>query len=111
MPRFAEMLTEHGQLVLLSTGYEPTPWEDELNQLIPRYSTIKNFQGFDMISTLQEHGLFETVGIRQTTPVPWVQSLEKYIESWHARASCSRHGMSPDDAAAFDAAVRALIEP
>ena len=55
--------------------------------------------------------MFQTVGIRQTTPVPWVQSLEEYIESWHARASCSRHGMSPDDAAAFDDAVHALIEP
>jgi hypothetical protein len=37
--------------------------------------------------------------------------LEDYIASFHARASCSLQRFSAADASAFDAALRALIEP
>jgi hypothetical protein len=111
MPRFAAMLTAQGHLALLSIGYEPAPWDDDVSNLIPRYSTIKNFQSFDSIKALEAQGFLQVEGVRQTTPVPLVQSLEGYIESFHARASFSRQRMPTGEAAVFDAALRALLAP
>jgi SAM-dependent methyltransferase len=111
MPRFAQMLTAHGQLAILSTDYELPPWAEALGHLISRYSPIKHVQRFDLIPTLAQNTWFHPVGRHQTAPVPWVQPLEEYIASFHARASCSPQHLSVADAVAFDAALRALIEP
>jgi hypothetical protein len=109
MARFADMLTPNGSLAILGVGQSATPWDDELLPVIQRYSTIKGYQRYDLVGELESRGLFQTVGRRSTEPMPFKQSLEAYIESFHGRASFSRERMSVDAATAFDREVRALV--
>jgi hypothetical protein len=111
MPRFARLLTPNGYLAILTVGWLPVPWEAGLKALVPRYSTIRDHQPYDPAKDVEARGLFRRVGERRTEPAPFIQSLDAYIESFHGRASFSRERMDPADAAAFDAEVRALVEP
>lgn len=109
MPRFTHMLTPHGYLAILGVDRLPIPWEADLWSIIRRYSTVPNGQYYDYIKGVEERGLFQRVGMQRTKPVPFTQSLEDYIESFHGRASLSRERMAPTDVAAFDAEVGALV--
>lgn len=109
MPRFADLLTPHGYLAILGAGQLPLPWEAELKPIIQRYSTIRDYQPYDLVHELEVRGLFRRVGARGTEPVAINQSLDSYVESFHGRASFSRDRMDPADAAAFDAEVRTLV--
>ena len=111
MPRFARLLTPNGYLAILTVGWLPVPWEAGLKALVPRYSTIRDHQPHDPTKDVKARGLFQHVGERRTEPVPFTQSLDAYIESFHGRASFSRERMAPADAAAFDAELRALVAP
>jgi len=109
MPRFARLLAPHGYLAILTVGWLPVPWETGLKTIIQRYSTISNFQPYDPAKDVEARGLFRRVGERHTEPLPFTQSLDDYIESFHGRASFSRERMDPTGAAAFDSDLRALI--
>lgn len=109
MPRFARLLTPHGYLAILGVGQLPTPWDADLLPLVLRYSTIRDYQQYDVVEEVEKRGLFQHSGVRRTEPVPFAQPLDTYIESFHGRASFSRERMNPADAAAFDAAVRAVV--
>lgn len=109
MPRFARLLTPHGYLAILTVGWLPVPWQDALNTLIQRSSTVRDFQPHDPPKDVEARGLFQRMGERHTEPVPFAQSLDAYVESFHGRASFSRERMDPAEAAAFDAELRALV--
>jgi ubiquinone/menaquinone biosynthesis C-methylase UbiE len=109
LPRFAQMLTPHGLLAVLGADQLPNPWNDDLRSIIQRYSVIPNWQTFDLIKELEGRGLFRQVGARRTEPVPFRQTLDEYIESFHGRASFPRERMTAEAAAAFDNEVRALV--
>jgi hypothetical protein len=51
------------------------------------------------------------VGHHTTRCVPFAQSLDDYIESFHTRNCFSRERMLPERAADFDQALRALVLP
>jgi SAM-dependent methyltransferase len=109
LPRFREALTPGGRLVILDIGREPAPWDAELLVIIERYSTNQAFQRMDVPLALQERGLFRIDGRRRTAAVPFVQSVDEFVESFHGRASFSRERMTATAADAFDAAVRDLV--
>lgn len=109
LPRFAELLTPHGYLAILGVDQEPPPWQDDLLPLVRRYSTIAGYRPYNLVEELEMRGLFQRVGRQSTAPVPFTQSLDAYIESFHGRASFSRERMGEATAAAFDAEVRALV--
>jgi SAM-dependent methyltransferase len=113
MPRLRAALAPGAYLAILASGALPLPWDGELFPgIITRYSTNRDFRPYDLIVELTERGLFEpAVAERQTAPIPFTQSLDAYIESFHARNGFSRDRMPPEDAAAFDAAVRELVAP
>jgi SAM-dependent methyltransferase len=111
MPRFARLLTPNGHLAILGVETAPPPWEEELWSLIRRYSTIPRWQAFNLVAGLEERGLFRRAGARRTEPFRFAQSLDAYVESFHGRASFSRERLTPEDAAAFDETVRAVVEP
>jgi hypothetical protein len=77
--------------------------------IIQRYSTIRTYRGFNLIDELTRLGLFTLHGSHTTAPIPFTQSVEDYINSFHGRSSFSRERMPPADAAAFDAAIRDLV--
>jgi hypothetical protein len=87
------------------------PWVAELRELIPRYSTNRDYRARDLISELTTRGLFEEVGRRRTTAVPFRQTVADYVESIHTRNGFSRERMDPVAAAEFDLAVRAMVAP
>ena len=110
MPRFADMLTSNGSLAILGVGQAPTPWDNDLLPIIQRYSTISGYQSYDLIAELESRGLFQTTGRQSTEPVPFTQSQDAYIESFHGRASFSRERMGAATAAAFDDDICALVQ-
>ena len=87
----------------------PAFWYDALREIIPRYSTNKEFQAYDLVSLLQQHGLFQVVGQKVMAPVPFVQSVDEYIESFHARNGFSKERMGAEQAEAFDNEARAIL--
>ena len=109
LPRFADLLTPRGFLAILGVDQAPPPWQDDLLPLVRRYSTIAGYRPYNMVEGLEMRGLFQQVGRQSTEPVPFTQSLDAYIESFHGRASFSRERMGEATAAAFDAEVRALV--
>jgi 2-polyprenyl-3-methyl-5-hydroxy-6-metoxy-1,4-benzoquinol methylase len=111
MPRFASLLAPNGWLAILTVEQQRVLWQDELMVLIHRYSTVRNFQPYDLPHELESRRLFTRAGEHVTAPVPFTQSLDDYIASFHGRASFSRERMAPEDLAAFDAGLRALVAP
>lgn len=111
MRRFRAALAPGGYLALTGRGEQPSPWSEELLQLIVRYSTNKDFRPYDLMDELESRGLFKRAGERMTAPVLVAQPVETYIESIHSRNGFSRDRMLPEDAHAFDTAVRELVAP
>lgn len=110
LPRFAEVLLPGGYLAIVGHDTRPKPWFDTLREIIPRYSTNKDFhQDYDMIEALEQHGLFHKVGEKTTAPVPFVQSVDDYIESFHSRNGFSRERMGSVQAEAFDQEAREIL--
>ena len=109
MSRLATTLTPDGSLAILGVGQLPTPWDDQLVPIIQRYSTVSGYHPYDLVTELETRDLFRTSGRQTTEPVPFVQSLDEYVESFHGRASFVRERMGNAAAAAFDTAVRALV--
>jgi len=109
MPRFAELLSEHGVLAIFGDGVMPVPWNTQ--PICARYSTNRDYAPYDLLQELTMRGLFQQLGSRTTRPVPFRQSVDRYIESFHARNGLSRDRMTPSAAAAFDAELRAAVEP
>jgi len=111
MSRFYEALTPGGHLAVVEQVMEPTSWSDALG-FIGEYSLNKDFQPYDMLTVTQEltgRGLFQQVGIQTTASVSFRQSVDEYVESFHARNGLSRDRMDANAASAFDRQLRALV--
>jgi ubiquinone/menaquinone biosynthesis C-methylase UbiE len=111
LPRFREVLVPGRYLAI--TGQEAAPqwWDGELGRIIRRYSTNRYFQPYDLIEELEKRNLFQKCGEKETVPVPFIQSIDDYIESFHSRNGLSRERMGKEMAAAFDKEVREVISP
>lgn len=109
LPRFARALAEHGALAIVDQTASPTPWDDELQPIIDRYSTNREYRPYDLLAELSTRGLFHPAGERRTAPIAFSQTVAEYVESYHARNGFSRERMGPERAAAFDAAAAAVV--
>ena len=74
------------------------------------YSTNKHYRPYDLVQELTSRGLFEEVGRHETTPLPFTQSVDEYVKSFHSRNGFSRDRMGDDQLKEFDAAVGALAD-
>jgi trans-aconitate methyltransferase len=107
MPRFAEVLMDEAYLALITKQTTPDPWS-LLGELLPRYRTDRYIS---QTPERQEQHLFQQVGESMTEPLPFVQSLDDIVESYHSRAGFSRERMGPGQAESFDQeAKKALLE-
>lgn len=111
LPRFHELLTPNGMLAILKAMAKPALWEDAQQAIIQRYSTVRNYQSFDLIEELTARGLFAVRGTREMAPTPFQQTIDAYIAALHSMSSLSRTQMGAERAAAFDAEIRALLAP
>ena len=109
LPRFHQILTEGGYLAIVEHETLPDPWYLALREIIPHYTTNKDFQPYDLIDELEQRDLFQKMGEKSTLPVPFVQSVDDYIESFHSRNGFSRDRMEPAQADAFDREARRIL--
>lgn len=111
LPRFHDLLAPGGMLAIVEQRQASQPWDQALSELIAYSSTNRFYQPYDLVQALQERALFHPLGQVQTAPVPFSQTIEDYVESFHSRNGFSRDRMAPEDAAAFDAACDRLVRP
>jgi SAM-dependent methyltransferase len=109
LPRLADALAPGAMLAILNCRPLAPPWQEELLKLIPRYSTNQNFKAVNVPAELVARGVFDLKGRHTTGSATSTQSIDDYIESFHGRAGFAREWMTPESAAAFDDALRALI--
>ncbi len=110
LPAMAAALDPAGYLVIVGLDLLALPqWRQDLLDIIPRYSTNREFVPFDLISGLTERGLFEQRGSTRIAGEPFEQSIADFIDSIHARNGFSRDRMTPEAADAFDREVRELL--
>jgi hypothetical protein len=69
----------------------------------------RGLQPYDIVEELTRRNLFRETGDQTTAAVPFAQSIDDYIESFHTRNGFSRSRMTAAAADAFDAAVRRLV--
>jgi trans-aconitate methyltransferase len=109
LPRLRDMLVPGGYLAIVEREELPMPWTADMRELQRRYSTNRDFRPYDLVAELEQRGLFERRGERRTRPMPFVQSVESYVECVHSRNGFSRDRMTPEGAGAFDAALTELV--
>ena len=112
IPRMAGALSDRGYLAIVGgRGLAAAPWVNDLNKIIPSYSTNKDFEPYNLLDELERRQLFAVVGRKRTPPQEYCMSVDKYVELFHARNGFSRQRMDAHAANAFDAAVRELVTP
>ena len=109
LPRLHKMLTPNGYLAIIGHDTRPNAWYTELAAIIPQFSTNTKFRPYELVNELEIRGLFQKVGEQDTQPVPFVQSVDDYIESFHSRNGFSRERMNPEMAAAFDSEAKKIL--
>jgi ubiquinone/menaquinone biosynthesis C-methylase UbiE len=109
LPRLHDMLVPSGYLAIIEHETFPKAWYDHLAAIIPRYSTNVKYQPYNLIDELEMRGLFQKVGERSTQSIPFTQSIDEYIESFHSRNGFSRERMKPEMAAAFDNEAKKIL--
>ena len=111
MPRFRQMLTPAGYSVIVGRSELPSPWKTALFELIPKFTTNKDYKSYNLIDELEKRHLFQPLGLKVTQPVVITQPLEDYIEALHSRNGFSRDRMDAEAAATFDAEFRKILLP
>lgn len=112
LPRFAQLLSPNGYLALVETRAEGAVWADELAPLFAHYSMNQAFQPYNMVTIaaeLERRALFRQVGLFETQPVPFRQSVAGWIEAIHAGNGFSRDRMDAATAADFDQQLHTLV--
>ncbi len=113
MKRFHEVLTPGGFLAIVDEESEPPPWEGELS-LISEYSLNRHFKPYSMMTVcaeLEERLIFKRVGTRTTSPILFRQSVDEYVESFHARNGLSRDRLTHAAAEEFGHRLRDAVLP
>jgi hypothetical protein len=96
--------------VVIDRSLVDPPWAGPLQRLLAGYSTNRDYVPYSLEEELTSRGLFAPEGRRQTAPIPFVQSVGDYIESFHSRNGFSRERMGAR-ANEFDAELAALVRP
>ncbi|MFH1227124.1 MAG: class I SAM-dependent methyltransferase [Planctomycetota bacterium] len=108
--RFKEALTPKGYLALINYRFPlKTPWNDELTRILGRFSTNQDFQPYDLVEELENRGLFQKHGEKQTPPISLRQAVDEYIKSLHSSNGFSRERMGKEKSEAFDDEVKQLV--
>jgi trans-aconitate methyltransferase len=114
LPRFAAHLVPEGVLAIVEERAQPNPWDAAIGRILGRYSMNTDFAPYTMLTVvteLQQRHLFQYQGSAETLPVPFRQSIDDWVESYHARNGFSRDRMDVEQARACDAQLRAAIAP
>jgi trans-aconitate methyltransferase len=114
LPRFARHLVPGGMLALVEEVHTPNPWDQPMGAIITRYSMNKDYAPYSLetiASELEGRGLFERQNRYKTAAVPFQQTIDAYVASFHARNGLSLDRMEAQAAAQCDAELRAAVAP
>lgn len=111
VPKLFDVLEPEAFLAIVGRRYVlPPQVRQALDSLIPRYSTNRNYESYDVVDILRQSGCLEEVG-RLKCAEDHTLSVDDLIESLHSRNGLSRDRMTTGDAADFDEQVRAAAAP
>jgi SAM-dependent methyltransferase len=108
LPRFRQLLAPGSYLAVVERRTIPDPWS-LLADVVARYRTDGGYQPYNMFEELERHHLFQRVNTQETAAVPFAQSIDDVIESYHSRSGFSRERMTGRRAAAFDRDARRAL--
>jgi hypothetical protein len=112
LPRLADVLSPHGLFAILDVNGDVVGDTEALRRarqdLLQRYATYRR-PTVNLLGEMERRGLFREEGRRETEAVPLLQSVDDYVEAFHAHIPHARERMAPADVAAFDAALRTLM--
>ena len=114
LPRFAAHLAPDCMLAVIEDQAHSSPWDGAIGLILKRYSMNTDYMPYSMMTVVRElehRHLFRLLGEHETQPIIFRQSIDEYIESFHARNGFSRDRMDAYQASACDAALRAALEP
>lgn len=114
LPRFAAHLAPNSVLAVVEDRARPNPWDRAIRPILRRYSMNTDFTPYTMltvIAELEQRQLFQLHRRYETAPITFRQSLDAWVESFHARNGFSRDRMDAGAARACDAELRAAIRP
>jgi hypothetical protein len=110
LPKVAASLAPGAVLAVVERGHCALPWESELQELIRKYSTNREYHPYDLVSELVSRSLFKEAGRCTTAPTLFVQSIEDHVEAIHSRNGFSRDRMTLESAEEFDDLYRLLLK-
>lgn len=110
MPAMKSALSPTGTFAIVDSGNRPLPWGKDEQVLIRKFSTNREYEPYSLMDELKQRELFEVKGFHETSPIPFAQTIEEYIESIHSRNGFSRERMSIDAAQEFDDRIRELVK-
>ena len=111
MTRFHDILPPGGFVAVVEGVADPLPWSSRLG-FIGEYSLNQDFEPYTMLTVteeLEERGLFRRIGVKTTNPFSFRQSVDDYVESFHAKNGLSRDRMGGEEASAFDRRVSDVV--
>jgi ubiquinone/menaquinone biosynthesis C-methylase UbiE len=108
-PRFRSLLTPNGTLALIYRRALPMPWDADLRKLRSEFSTRHNHRPANAVEELKTRGFFHQLGEKETSPVPFLQSVEDFVTGLHSRSVFSVERMGKLRATEFDQQVRTLL--
>lgn len=111
MPVMKSVLTPSGKFAIVYVGNGPTPWIEGELDLIRKFSMNRDYKPYNLIDELKQRELFEVKGTQETTPIPFTQTIDEYIESIHSRNGFSRERMTSSASKEFDYQIRELVTP
>jgi hypothetical protein len=114
LPRFAAHLAPNCVLAIVEEMAQPNPWDHVIRPILGRYSMNTDFTPYTMLTVaaeLEQRQLFQLHGEYETAPITFQQSLDAWVEAFHARNGFSRERMEAGAASACDAELRAAIRP
>lgn len=109
LPRFRDVLTKRGVLAIVDNEVVEVPWQQQLSEIISRYSTNREYRPFNLVEELEQRNLFRVVGRVRTAPLPYVQQATEFVASFHARNGFSLDRMTPEAASEFDQAALRIV--
>jgi SAM-dependent methyltransferase len=114
LPRFAARLAPDSVLAIVEDRARPNPWDRTIRPILRRYSMNTDFTPYTMLTVvagLEQRQRFQLHGRYETVPITFQQSLEAWVESFHARNGFSRDRMGVGAASACDAELWAAMRP
>lgn len=108
-PRFQSVLAPTSFLAIINRRTLPMPWDDELRKIQRQFSLRQDARGATALIELERQGFFKKQGEQKTTPIPFRQSLDDFIEGIHSRSGFSKARMGSQQVADLDQHVRTLL--